>query len=448
MASAEMTSNNDNLATLLQLEAEARRAESEKALQFLMVNETRRLINYRQAFVITTAGAGSHRVEAASSLSIIDPNVPFVTWLESTVNKLPPGASPTAAQKVDETSLEPTEASRFKEFSLPYAIYCPLPLHDGQSIGGVWLARETPWSDHEIVLLERLCETYAHAWSALMNPGQLRRPRVRKNWIISAIVVVLLLVSLIPVRMSTIAPVEVVALNPVIVSAPIDGVIKRLAQPPNTAVKQGDLVFAYEDTNHRAAYQLARRSFDVATAQLRKATQGAFQDEAFKGQVALLAAELSLKQTELEYAAELLKQVEVTASIDGLLVYADQADWAGKPVAIGEKIMEIVDPQRVKFRIYLPVDDAIALVDEGDVAIFLHADPLTSIKAKITHASFRAEPTPAGVLAYRVDAQMINANEQARIGLQGSARIYGEKVSLFFYVFRRPISAVRQFLGL
>jgi hypothetical protein len=31
--------------------------------------------------------------------------------------------------------------------------------------------------------------------------------------------------------------------------------------------------------------------------------------------------------------------------------------------------------------------------------------------------------------------------------LQGTAKMYGERVSVFFYLFRRPISYVRQLLG-
>ena len=445
MTSSEQQSGKDNLAILLQLEAEARRAESQKALQFLIVNETRRLISYRQAFLFN---AHSRRVEAASSLAVIDRNAPSINWLEAIAKRLLDSEKINATRKLDAESLEPAEADRFTAFSLPYVIFCPMKLADGLLVGGLWLARETPWQDHEILLVERLGETYAHAWVALTGKPSFSRLPVQRKWIISAIAAGLVAVSLLPVRMSTIAPAEVVPLNPVVVSAPMDGVIKELPTPPNTPVSAGDVVFRYEDTNHRAAFQIASKSLDVATARLRKATQGAFQDEAFKGQVALLTAELSLKEAELEYARTLLEQVEVRAAIDGLLVYSDESDWQGKPVAVGEKIMEIVDPGQVQFRILLPVNDAIVLNENAEVEVFLHADPLTSIRAVATGASFTAELTPANVLAYRVDAKIVDQDSNARIGSQGSARVYGERVSLFFYVFRRPISALRQFLGL
>jgi len=35
-----------------------------------------------------------------------------------------------------------------------------------------------------------------------------------------------------------------------------------------------------------------------------------------------------------------------------------------------------------------------------------------------------------------------------RIGLRGTAKLYGEKVSLAYYLLRRPITFVRQHLGI
>ena len=119
----------------------------------------------------------------------------------------------------------------------------------------------------------------------------------------------------------------------------------------------------------------------------------------------------------------------------------------GKPVAVGERVMEIVDPDKVQFRISLPVDDAIVLTEGSEVEVFLHAEPLTSIQASITRTSYNAHLTPENNLAYRIDAEFVDEHPDARIGLQGSARVYGEQVSLFFYVFRRPISTLRQFFG-
>ena len=48
----------------------------------------------------------------------------------------------------------------------------------------------------------------------------------------------------------------------------------------------------------------------------------------------------------------------------------------------------------------------------------------------------------------RLKATLDDSSRMPRIGLRGTAKIYGEKVTLFYYLARRPLAAARQFLGL
>ncbi|MBO6557837.1 MAG: HlyD family efflux transporter periplasmic adaptor subunit [Pseudomonadales bacterium] len=430
--------DNSNLSVLLELESMARRAETDNALHFLIVNETRKLLNYRQAILLS----GDNKVEAVSSLSVVDRNAPMVTWLETFISE----KTERDICQIDSNELSENEQTQFREFSFQHVVLCPLRIGD-RLIGKLWLARETAWQPNELILIERLAETYAHAWSALLAGDLFKLSYLANKKVAAVIVAGLFLVSLFPVRVSTIAPAEIIPLDPMIVSAPIDGVIHELPVAPNTLINRDDVLFRYEDTNLRNGYEIALQARNVATARLRQASQGAFGDDSSRGRVVLLRAELDLKETELAYALELLNQVEVKAEADGLLVYSEASDWVGKPVAVGERVMEIVDPDKVQFRISLPVDDAIVLTEGSEVEVFLHAEPLTSIQASITRTSYNAHLTPENNLAYRIDAAFVDEHPDARIGLQGSARVYGEQVSLFFYVFRRPISTLRQFFG-
>ncbi len=68
----------------MQLEGMAREAQTLKELQFLAVNETRRLITYRQAFLLQAGQKDKtpYRVEAGSSVAVIERNAPLIQWLE------------------------------------------------------------------------------------------------------------------------------------------------------------------------------------------------------------------------------------------------------------------------------------------------------------------------------------------------------------------------------
>lgn len=447
---AEQKPENAGLSLLLQLEAMARNAESIEALRFFIVNESRRLVNYRQAFLFSAIGLSKkkYQIEAASSISVLDPHTPFIVWLNKVVKELAKSKNLATAVQLDANSCPEKLKQDWDEYSLPFVLWSPLVLPDGTLIGGIWFARETPWQENELVLIKRLSDSYAHAWGALAGKKYFFKRSGLARYIPWVIVLALVLVSFIPVRMSALAPVQVVAKQAAVVSAPIDGVIKEIVKEPNTIVYEGETLLLYEDTNLRNQYEIAEKTLSVTLAEFRKASQAAFGDKKSKSEIALLKSQVELRQSELDYAKELLNQVDLKADKNGLLIYSDKDDWIGQRVRVGEKIMEIADPNKIKLKIELAIADAILLEQGADVDVFLDIAPLDSLPAKISHTSYNAEITASDVLAYKLDAELREKHPDLRIGLQGTAKIYGNKVSLFFYLFRRPISTLRQLIGL
>lgn len=447
------TDNQDEKAklyVLLQLEEMARKAESEQALYFLAVNDSRKLINYRQSFLFSASGINQKKfkVETASSISVIDSNEPFIVWLNDMVAEVQKTKNVASIIQLDASSCPEKHQQEWQEYSLPFVLWSPLQLPDNSVIGGIWFARETPWNENEILLIKRLTDSYAHALGALKGKNKILRKTGVSRYLSWGIPLALLAISFIPVRISALAPVEIIAKDPAVISAPLDGVVEELLKEPNTLVKQGESLVLFEDTNLRNQYEIANKTLSVTLAELRKASQAAFGDRDSKSELAILKSQVELRQSELDYAKELLSYVELKASEDGLLIYSDKDDWVGRPVRVGERIMEIADPENIKLKIELAVADSILLEEGADVEIFLDVSPLDSHAAKITHTAFNAKVTEEEVLAYRLDAEFVEETVDLRIGLQGTAKIYGEKVTLFFYLFRRPISALRQLFGL
>lgn len=253
-----------------------------------------------------------------------------------------------------------------------------------------------------------------------------------------------------PVRQSVLAPAEVVARDPVVVAAPLDGVIESFAVAPNQPVHAGQELFRFDDTKLRSQYEVAKRTLDIARAELRRASQSAFNDRESSAQIDLLRARVKLREAELDHARALLDRVVDTAERDGVAVFTHANDWIGRPVVTGERVMEIADPAHTELRIDLPVADAIVLEPGAEVVLFLDAEPLMPRVAHLKTASYEAEVTPSGTLAYRVTAVFDDSEDGGlppRVGLHGTAKVYGEQVPLALYLFRRPLSAVRRALG-
>ena len=73
-------------------------------------------------------------------------------------------------------------------------------------------------------------------------------------------------------------------------------------------------------------------------------------------------------------------------------------------------------------------------------------NPIKPLKGKLKRASYQSSLSPEEVLSYQISASF-EGEEIPRIGLRGTAKIYGSRVTLFYYLFRKPITFVRQLIG-
>ncbi len=445
-------------ATLLQLLRLARRAQTREAFGFTVVNETRRLLPFRQAVLVLGDGR-SLRVAAVSGAALIDRQAPMVRWLErvlpmiaasaavaGTGSPAPAGGAVPAVRPVDAGAVPEAERADWAEWCAPHGLWCPLRDREDRLLGGLWLTREQPWSEAERLLADELAEGYATAWLALDRRRRLV-PRARRWLVVAGVAAVLAAVALIPVRLSTLAPATVAPIDPAVVSAPITGVIARFHVTPNQPVTAGQPLFSFEDIELRARRDVAQRTLAVAEAEWRRAAQGAFADPASSAQVAILAAQVELRHAELGYAEEQLSRVTVRADTAGIAVFTDANDWIGRPVTTGERILAIADPGAAEVDIRLPAADAIVLSEGAEVSLFLDVDPVHPLAATLTYASYQAEPGPDGVLAFRLKAHFTEGTPLPRLGLRGTAKVYGAEVPLAYYLLRRPLAALRQAIG-
>ena len=82
------------------------------------------------------------------------------------------------------------------------------------------------------------------------------------------------------------------------------------------------------------------------------------------------------------------------------------------------------------------------------VTMFLNVYPEQAHRGNVRFVNYQAEVSPDGILGYRGRAELIITNVDLRIGWRGTAKLYSEDVTLFYYLFRRPLSALRQWVGI
>lgn len=437
------------LIAVLQCEKLARAAKTRDELAFLIVNDTHRITPYEQAILWSFDAAGRIVIEAVSGVARPDKNSPYLHALVRSISYFANKDDATLLREInnDEVSEDVSNNSLF-------SLWCPFVDEKNALIGGVWINAREHWQQKALTQMEFVVDTYGYCWRHLNKQRYTWRQRLlamqarlkEKRWQV-AIGVAVILIMLLPVSQTVTAPAEVVAIKPVILSPPVDGVIKEFHVPPNTAVKSGQLIFSLEDSAIRNRFDVGKKELDVALADYRRATAKAFLDEKTREDVDVLKSIVEQKKVEVSYAQELLERINVRASRDGIAVYSDENDWVGKPVKVGQKIVTLADPKATELLIWVPVDDAIALADRARVRGFLNVAPTSPVDASLRQLSYEAQLSPDDVLSFKLYASFNEDVEPPRIGLRATAKVYGERVTLFYYIFRKPFSALRRFIG-
>ena len=430
--------------TLLQLERQARQAATVTELTYLIANETIRLLPYRQALVWEARGSGRPRLVTVSGVDSPDKNAPYILFVNQLLAELArrhDGPGP-----VDDNALPAALRDECREWEMGQLLWLPLTTPGGRTLGGALLMRDQEWQEAEIEVAARLFETYAHALAALRGsrrPGRSRTRRALGHLLRIAILVAAISLLGLPVRLSVLAPVEIVPKAPLVVTSPLNSVIDRFAVQPNQEVHAGDLLFHLDDTEIRSQLAVEQKALAVLRTEFRQARQKSFADAESRARLAELKAMLARKEAQIDSIEQRLKRSEVRAGQDGLTIFGSVNDWLGRPVATGEKILLIAAPRRAEARIMLPVEDAINLEPGAEVKIFLNIRPDAPIAAHLRRAAFEAENTKTGILAFRLLATL-DQSPPPRIGLRGTARIYGDEVRLWYYLLRRPLIHLRQ----
>ena len=153
--------------------------------------------------------------------------------------------------------------------------------------------RDKPWQEAEHPVLERIGQIIGVNWAAQVRTK--RKPLApRKKLILGSAAILILLGLAIPVPVTTLAPAEIMAKDPFIITTPIDGVIETIHIKPGTMVEKGAVLATLNDTAYRNEYLLASEEKLVASARYRQASLTSFIDENAKRELAVASAEQAL----------------------------------------------------------------------------------------------------------------------------------------------------------
>lgn len=444
----------EGLATLLLLDEEIRKLTTIREFGFFSTNETHRLMPYHTSYLWQLKELiGTHLV-AQSGTAEIDRHAPSNQWLLHKINKIRASAVAKEIHQLELESIEEKAASHAAESDWPdvlprYLLWCPFLTKSSQLSGGLLFFRETPFSEADVKMLRWLIASYQYTWLMLVDPIKISFWDVfKQKRYLSVVGIILLCILLFPVRLSVFGEGTVVPNKAqVLINAPMQGVIKSFAVNPGDQVKAGQLLLTMDKTDLQAAAEVSKKDFLLTQAKLRTVINESFDHKDSQLEVPIVQAQSAIDKANLEYANALLAKADVTSPIAGIVIFESKEDWVGQPVQTGERILVVADPHNVQLKIIIPVTNLITLSNGERGEFFLYGQ-LQSLSFHVKTLGYNAKLMPNKVLAYQLEGDFDAITDLPQLGAQGTVKIYSNYVPFIYYLFRRPLQALRHSLGI
>jgi hypothetical protein len=446
----------EGLATLLVLNDEIRKLTNIREFGFYATNETHHLIPYHTAYLWQPKAITGIDILAQSGIAEIDEHAPANQWLMATIKKILGMPEATTIHQIEN---HPTRSDLLggdlnlfaldtqDEFA-DNLLWCPFLNKSNEIIGGLVLFRETPYTADEIKMIRWLIASYQYTWHTLQKQKRTNfLKHLKKRPYLIAIYVAILVILLFPTRLTVFGVGTVSPKDPVLINAPMQGVIKAFAVNPGEQVKAGQLLLTLDKVDLEADVEVSKRDYLLTQAKLRSAINEGFDSSASRSDIPLLRAQLAIDQAHLNYTTSLLQKTSVTSPTDGIVIFDSKEDWIGQPVQTGERILVVANPKRVEVKISLPVTNYIKM-SVGDPGKFYLYGQLSPAPIVIKRLGYNAEIMPNKILGYQLVADFVNKSDTPQLGSQGNVEVYGKRVPFFYYILRKPIQNSRRMLGI
>ncbi len=428
------------LATISRLGLKAFSTKSRQALIFLMLNDTIQVIRYNRA-VLWSFDRQGHHLLGISGEATPNKQSELTKILSNVIDSIEDLKEPTIL-----TDEQLGDYQRLKIKPQASVVWLPIMVQDELKLG-LWLERwDGPtWQFDEIEILTFLMQNYGAAWDKF-DQRRLFVPTFSRTKAI-AIGAVFLLLLLIRVPLRVVAPCEVVPSNPILITAPLEGIIEEIEVEPGQFVHEGDVLFQYDSRLPEEDLKLAEKQVQIAQAEIDKASALAHIDPEALSSLSVLQLKLKKERNLLNLARYKHGQLNVKAPINGTVIIEDPDEWRGNPVKIGEKVMMLSDPKDTKVKIWIPESDNIELNPEEHVKVILNVQPDKTYQAQLIYISSYSTLTDKSVPSFIAEANWIGNHNDTKLGLKGTAILYGENVSVLYWMTRRPWTYLRHTMG-
>ncbi len=451
MTATQPVPPSQQLAAINRLVLKAFRCKTRQELTFVILNDTFYSLPYERAFLwdwryhepklLGVSGQISFEMEA----DLIEERQYLVTHLKD----------PQTEQHLHADSFSNSEEQwqQLQNRLKMEVLWLPIKNEEGLILG-LWLERwqapaEQAFSQENVDLVRAgLLPGYATAWAKmapLVSPHLFSRLWARWPLVLLTLFALLLIIR-VPLRV--VAPFEVVPKDPYYITAPLDGIVDEIVVQPGEIVTKGAPLVEYDKRVPMHELKVAQKEVAQAQSELDRAMTLGLKERSSLVETTTLQLKLEKAKVQLVLAEQQSHKLTLKAPIPGVVILDNADEWRGKPVKVGERILVISDPSQTELRIWIPENDNIPFDLDEPISVFFNISPAQTYYATIRYIANESRLSDRQIPGFEAEAEWVETPPIAKLGLKGTAIIYGERVSLGYLLIRKPWAYVRQLLGI
>jgi GAF domain-containing protein len=234
------------------------------------------------------------------------------------------------------------------------------------------------------------------------------------GWKVGVVVLALIFV---PWKLRIEAGASVVPAGRRVVSAEVEGVIKRVLVREGDKVTGGEVLAELDDTDNRLRWGQAQTDLALAQHDLQDA-----EAHGDLGAAAQARLRMEIAQEEVDLFRQKVEQARLRSPIAGVIVTPKVEEKVGKLLTRGEAFCELVDPSQMAAEINVPESEESLIRPPAPVALKLNAFPTHTFRGTVERVGAQTA-SAAGEQFFVVRALFPNPDGAARTGMVGQAKI-------------------------
>ena len=426
------------LRAILELYQSVKAAEGIAAARVIFVNELRKVVPFEQAIVWCES---SSLPVAISSVSSIDPQTPHVKQLKALYDK--------SLRRTELVSLEltPKDLSSVDLFS----DQCATWISFGQRAGGLLLVTGTvPLSPVKIAVAElalKACGEFIKRQTKQGKHHLFSEIKLRSVFLTLAILGLIAFASVTEIKNTVLAPAEVISADIAPVKSPADSLVDQVLVLPGDTVEVGQLILRLDSSRIESQLNIARAELAKLYVEFEQENVKSFSSDSSKARAADARGRIAEKNEQIGFLERELARYEVKADRTGRVVLDSVEELEGKPVRIGEALLEIASESNLEVEAWMNVQSALPVGAGNTVRLFMHSNPFQPLAGEVRYSNFRPVSKEDGVVAYPVRISIPNESE-LNLGERGTVRIESGETTILKWVTRRPLVWFRETFGI